>query len=786
MDSPPTTSSKSPNQVADPGDRVSGDPAGEAISKRRAPSFGFPQGVSSRIYLASLLGPLTLSASLGIQLVLAALLVVPPPEDPSELTAYGRYLFIAERDVEIFLASTVVAILAALVLVRAWSRALQTNPDVPDRALVRRLHFQAAAGAGGVVLALVWFIQARRFVEDGSGVPALYVAAMALLAGLTLATALLRVSGRSAGSGRSRVVNLLHAAGDPSPAAFRFSLLDVVFPLLLVALIYVPDWRQLSGRFFYEESLFHWDFFAMGPSLAYRHGRALGTDAYSMYGVGWPMVFAGLSRWVSLSYGRMIQIGTIYACVYLTGVYALLRLLVRRAALAALGTSFILLQFFLWEGSAVIWRFPSLTVLRWAFDVWCFIAVVLHWRTGRRLWAVVAGAAVGMALLFSTDTGLYLSAALGFYWLCTLPLRTDKRRHLVDVATSVLTAFAVLIAGLALASRGELLSSRFWTGWLEAILEFGGGFAQLPLSTGPNGVTVASFVLLLFCYLVLITWCLAKLLHDRGSHFEVFNGSLAVYGLLNLMHFVGRSGDYTTFRLWIPLALVLANLAGRLWDHAELHFTNRKLGVSRRRVLRALPFAGAAVVVGALAFIGPWRMLLLPVQDYPGLASRLVAGRQPDGLCVLLEPRDLCGLPAHQAATVNHVRAIIDRLDAIKAQGRTYAVVDETGSLFYLATDTPSFSRYPRIFIAMYTEEKVDEVRKSLEDQSPDFILTRPLVADQGKPFYRRWRFAIFGMAPGSQHHETWEELNEVIRRDYVLETDMAPFELWERVDRPG
>jgi hypothetical protein len=38
-------------------------------------------------------------------------------------------------------------------------------------------------------------------------------------------------------------------------------------------------------------------------------------------------------------------------------------------------------------------------------------------------------------------------------------------------------------------------------------------------------------------------------------------------------------------------------------------------------------------------------------------------------------------------------------------------------------------------------------------------------------------------MAPTSQHHETWEELNEVIRRDYVLTpTDIAPFQLWERV----
>ncbi len=47
----------------------------------------------------------------------------------------------------------------------------------------------------------------------------------------------------------------------------------------------------------------------------------------------------------------------------------------------------------------------------------------------------------------------------------------------------------------------------------------------------------------------------------------------------------------------------------------------------------------------------------------------------------------------------------------------------------------------------------------------------------------------MFGMAPGSQHHETWEQLNQVMRRDYVLASnDLMPFQLWERVedsDRP-
>ncbi len=730
----------------------------------------------SRSYFAGLLGPLMLAAALGVEIVLGAVVLVRPPEAPANLTPYGRFLYVADRDLQIFVAGTILAILAGVAAVRVNGRGSRGSQPSDGR----RLLMQATVALAGAGMALGWFLRARQFLKDGAEVPVGYVVVLALLVIVTAGAVFLRPRA----SRGTRWAKLEELPEDPAGTTLRVSPLDLAVPVILVLLIYVPDWRQLAGRFFYEESLFHWDFFSMAPALAFAHGKALGTDAYSMYGVGWPMLFGGLTRWVPLSYGRMIQIGSLYACLYLTGVYALLRLVTRRSALAALGVAVILLQLFLWQSSAVIWRFASLTMMRWPFDVWCFIAVLLFWRTGRRVWALAAGAAVGMALLFATDTGLYLAAALTFYWLATLRLSTDKRKHLFDAASSVVVAFVVLIAGLLVASRGSLFTSEFVKGWLQAILEFGGGFAQLPMATSPNAVTFAAFALLFFSYLTLIGWSLARLIHNRASHFEVFNGFLAVYGLLMLVHFVGRSGDYTPFHLWIPLALIVVNLAGRLWDYAEPSFASRRVAPGRLRLARALPFVAAAAVVGLFAMLGPRPMLRQPIADYPSLASKLVGAGEPDGLCLIEQPKDLCGLPAQQEPTVNHVRAVAARLASIVDQGQTFAVVDETGSLFYLLAGSPSFSRYPRIFIAMYNDEIVQEVKGSLEDPPPDYILTRPLVPDEGKPFYRFWRFATFGMAPGSLHHETWEELNEVIRRDYVLDTDMAPFQLYKRVEK--
>ena len=42
-------------------------------------------------------------------------------------------------------------------------------------------------------------------------------------------------------------------------------------------------------------------------------------------------------------------------------------------------------------------------------DIWFFIAALQYGRSRRMGWAVLAGAAVGLAVFFETDTGVYLS-----------------------------------------------------------------------------------------------------------------------------------------------------------------------------------------------------------------------------------------------------------------------------------------------------------------------------------------------------------------------------------------
>lgn len=750
------------HEITIPDQRRSRRPAaadGEPEAPREAAgAFRVPEGLAPAAYFRALLGPVLLAAAAGVQIVLTGILFVPAPRGGAgDLTQWGESFFIRDRDLPVFAAGTALAVLLGLVVVRAWSRRVRRAAG-PGRTWV----WQAVLAAGSTALFLGLWSAARQPLRDGGAAPVGYLLLfVALIAGTAAAGLAARPAALREG-----------AAPAASPAGRRrLSAFDIAVPALLPAILYVPAWRQLAGRLFLDESLFHWDFYSMGPALAYANGRALGSEVYSMYGVGWPLLFGILDTWVPLSYGRMIQIGSLYACLYLSGVYLLLRLVVRLPWLAAAGTGLVLLQFFVYMDEVVLWRFPSLTVLRWAFDVWCFAALVLHWRTRRSAWAAAAGAAIGLAILFATDTGIYLAFAVALYLLGTLPLAPERRRHLVQSAMLAGVSAAVLVAGLAVAGRGRILQADFWTGWLQALLEFGGGFAQLPMATLPNMVTVAAFAVLLLAYLAVIGYAAARLLHRAAAHRDVLCGSIAVYGLVNLIHFVGRSGDYTPFRLWIPLALILVILAGAAIDARG----GLRLPAGGRA--RALAAAGTVALV-ALVLALPGSVLAEPLEEYPGLLATAVRGSRPDGYCLLRNPTDLCGLPERMAASSNHFRFVTDRLREITAAGETFAVVDETGALFYLATDTASFSRYPRIFIAMYTDEKAREVTEELLDASPDYILTRERT-DPPNFDIEDWPYVSFGIAPESPHAESWERLGKAVRGSYELAENLSPFELW-------
>lgn len=766
----------------------------------RIGGLDLPEGVASSVYFFSLIGLLALSAAMGIQFLLTALLVVKPPDRRvDELSYWGEFLVFPEWDILFYVGAIAFTLLVGLALVRRWNRRLRCGAGPPPEGLVvRQSVLQLTVSLAGTSIFLLMFLQARvhppyslevtlrrggvRFTTrlvEGDFPTSLYLT-LAIVTAITLGAALAARTGSNRRGKPGSITRYLSSAGSVDNAPTRRSAWDLVVPAAIVALIYVTAWRQVAGRVFLEETLLHWDYFAMGPGLAFRHGLALGTEVHSAYGVGWPLVFSALSEWIPLSFGRMIQIASIYACMYLMGVYGFLRLNVRRPVSAALGTGLAVLPMFLGLEGLIIWRVPNVSMMRWPMDIWCLIALAAYCRTRSRAWGVVAGGILGLAVLFVTDTGMELTAAFGFFWVCMLANGPDRARRFRDLIASGTTGLVVLAGGLAVAGRGNIFNATFARGWLEAPLEFGGGFGMLPVATTPKPWIIVCLSSLFILYLVQAGYTLNRALHNRMRPFDLVNGSLALYGLMVLVKFMGHSADLIFPRLLTPAAIILTILLDRGTLHVGKFFNRAPSDSPRARIVPVLATTAAGLAL--LFLLARPQVQTVDNLPYPNLVSARVREPRPDGLCLIREPRDLCGMPESLAQTAGQFQAIVERLQSFKREGKTFGVIDETGSLFYAAADVAPFGRYSRPFTATHTKRLLRALGASWDRNPPDFILTR-LPIPPGSPELAQWSNFGGGPIPNTHYSDTWDELFKVVHRRYRLEAEMYPFQIWRLTD---
>lgn len=704
------------------------------------------------------LGLALLCAALAVQAALGTMLLAGSPErNPARLSQWGRFLFYPEREVAVYLGTLGLALLGVGLLARRRAGAGSFTVEVLQS-------FAAAAMLGAW---LVLFLRARTYAAAQEPVPAGFVIGFVTIGLLTLvamaARRWLRVPDRLR---RPRTTEMSsQAAAQPG-----ISLWDLLVPAMILPTVYVPSYRQAAGLVFLEEGLLHWDHFAMGPALLFRHGQALGTEALNYYGAGWPMVFSALDPLIEISFGHMIQIGSAYLCLYLAGVYLLLRLVTGRPGFAAAGTALAAATLFYWMEGLYLWRAPNVTPLRWAFDVWCLIALVLHHRSGKPAWAGVAGAAAGLAVVFNFNAGIELGAATLFYWLCLARMPGTGAALRKSGLAFAGAAAGVAFAGLALAGRGQVFSGAFWRGWWSEPLSF----LTLPLATGTRTSVLVTFVVMVFAYLGICGYALAAAVQRRATYLTVLSGTIALYGLLVQVKFLRHSSGMTFPRLLMPAAILLTILLSQL---------ALRVGANAGRWRHA---AAPAVVVAlaGLVLLAPGSPVVDPVLDYPNLLSSAVRGAEPEEVCLMTEPRDLCGLPEAMSGSAQEFRDISARLATLSESG-SVGVIDETGSLFYLASGTPPFGRYPRIFTTPYTTELLEQAVEPFKAHPPDYLLTRVAIPADS-PELARWAGFGVGPRPDSPYADAWQALGSVVADHYVLEATVGPFELWRLAGLPA
>lgn len=282
------------------------------------------------------------------------------------------------------------------------------------------------------------------------------------------------------------------------------------------------------------------------------------------------------------------------------------------------------------------------------------------------------------------------------------------------------------------------------------------------------------FVALFFAYLAIFGYLVGRLLHGREQYFEIFNGVLALYGMLILLHFVGRSGE-SVYRVWMPLALIFANLAGAAVNQAgsiarQIWGDPRRSRAAMRAACALLGMMGILLVI-----VAPRSVLITPFLNYPSAMSSLIGEKPTDGVCLMTDPKDVCALPSRLVDAAAGVQSIVDRLRSYMEEGKAFAVIDDSGALFYLAADSAPYGRYSRLFTSLLTKQDLAEFEEQLRSHPPAIVVTRPPVILPSR-IYETWHFISFG---ANNPTDTLLQLRGVVTDLYRLESTIEPYEIW-------
>ena len=713
--------------------------------------------VSPVLELAGRAGSVMVGVTAGTQIMITLLLLIRRKTDPSliaKLTTMGRRLYLPEYDIPIYLLSCLVTVIFACGLTWGMTRrAARLKQEHAGAYLISCLQRHL------VLTAVAWvaFLAALRGVPSSTGPfsveSALMIAGPGLLCTVIALLGVLFDRGgmRLKGSGNSpqSAVSGIFPWGWVDDRERRWTerptspVLALGVVLGVVSVVAVPSCYHLAGKFLLEEQFHSWDFFVMGPTLRYLHGGKLGTEVYSQYGVGWPTIFAWLAPWYEVSYGNMLAVFVWLGVAYFVGVFLGLRWFLGLTCWATVGVfAAILGQIYLGtDPRTTIWMTPSSSVLRSPLDVGFFLSLLMHRRSGKPIWAGVAGAMTGAGLLLETDTGLYLCAVLIFYLACNGWWGPEPGRMagLVGLSSMVLT----LIVGLAVVSGGDLLHREFWTGWLEPLWLYSGGLSAMPFTIEHLSI----FPAMSWTYVVLLSLLMTYLPEKRVGSGLILGGCVSAYGLCLLLQFVNRSHYWNLYHACVPFCTIWAAwLAG---GQSLLKLKKPQL----RAEVWACPLVLALVLAALVSHPG--------FHQYPHVWNHLSTGEPPKSLTFM---PGVSGLSMSYSGNVEEFRAVTRVMSQLRAAGRTVGVLDPYETPYYLGSGCPPQGRYTSPVLQIIRKDQLTNE----EQQLAALGLNTWLILNR-----------LPSSPPGSE--DVFRELANRLTQGYTRVNEVGAFGVWQR-----
>ena len=709
-------------------------------------------------------GPVLVALLIGLKLTFSSWLMwgQRAPESLRTWPAHsdGSSLVSPDRDMPVYVAGLLLSLTLAIRVGTLWNRCLARSRSDAQWRWLRLLSYSHVPVAATLALS-----PSRSFNLAAACAALLFVAAALWTASRPAVWPLRRLRARPPRPSAFRTAAPPTQQSQPS-ARMRSVLWQVIALALIIAIVYVPYPSQIVAMAYRLDHFYHIDFYAMAPALAFRHGVALGTDFYSQYGVGWPVLLGALSRvFAPLSYALWVSICVVWGCIYYAMLHTFLRLVVRSAAWATAGLLLaILLQLVSGTDGLPKWLWPSSTVMRYAMDVFLFTGCLIHARSGKAWLGLPIGIVAAVAVLLGIDTGLYLLLCLGLYLFAATRLQ-QRPRHLGRFAALASASFVcVFLAVMALASRGTLLRPEFWSGWSESLRVYGQGISHLPIADTLREGRIAGVLLIvmLTTYLSAVYRMLQQGARRRLTPEHLVIGLVAVNGLATLLLFIGRSHPYNLTHVSIPFCIVLTSFAAELTDQAKAGAESGR--PATRIVLGALPLA---CVLGALAAI-----IIHPgLRIYPSLiaqAQHRLQGRQAAHLDQVF---------AVTSRAVRRPTAIASKWRASEGSVR-FCVSCPTGATTASASLTASIRpisskpicdphfRYSPVLTNLMYKAHLETIIQQLIDDPPDYLLL-PAAAP---------------ITPtGQPTTDTFESIVKVVERLYVSERRVADKVVYRR-----
>lgn len=543
------------------------------------------------------------------------------------------------------------------------------------------------------------------------------------------------------------------------PAGGSFVAGDFVILIILAVLVYIPDLERFAGFDFDVQRLHHWDFFVVGPAVGYLHGGSLGSQVYSQYGVGFPLIVALLAKWVPVTYPNVMRIAVITACGYYFVLYGFLRALLRNWKWACFGV-LLAVDVQLFQGvdaHQALWQFPSSTIMRSPGDILVFSALLWDARSSGRLALAFASLLVGLALVFETDTGIYLAITLAVYIAMTRYNRAalSWRSVIAGIQTFVAPGAAALIVGLELAARGNAFSWKFLSGWLEVFRVYPSGIGMLPINMSADGLLLSFLVI--GAYLAVACHLFGRCRSGRITRREALPACIAIYGLCYLCQFVGRSHPFNLFHSSIPVVILIVVGIAACAERVRRPAPHQYPILAARR--NAAPILLAACVLVHILTLGGFR-------DYPNVLhpnweqSRVALGGPA-------YPGTGVRVPVELQGTDTDFKTVVTDARRLSQDGSKVLFLVNNDPIYYLASGATSQFRYSPLFPCLLTKSAQSIFERDFQRSRIDYVFVPP-----------------FDPSERNASHE-WDirrSLHRIVAANYRLDHRSGSFEVWRHL----